>query len=380
MTRPRICCMAMALLGLLPQAAPQAARAAEPATTRAVVHRLVELFRVDLTDRRLDIVIVPPPEQLGAAVASRGADSPGAEADAGVAASFEFEAPGEEKWQVQASPPADPGRRRDGGCTEFAVSCDSRADDRWSPLQLTAVSADAQATTITGVGRIGRISVTVTLRQDARLHDVRFTVQRSRRLRPRPVHEFAAQDLVQLYNEHPQELRQYLFPLLKEITATNPLRPRAGDVYIAFPSLPADPVAMEKVRALLPELDAGASSQRDVASAKLGSIGPAAVGAAARIERSDLTPEQVARLDAFVARNSTFADPAAAARSDPYFLVDCLRDDNAAVRTEALAALRRLLHREIAFDVAAPAAQRERAADELIDMLDEQRDSPNLAP
>jgi hypothetical protein len=184
------------------------------------------------------------------------------------------------------------------------------------------------------------------------------------------LHEFAAQDLLQLFTEHQVEVRQYLVPLLKEACGQNPLRPRAGDVYRAFAGVPADPVAVEKLRAVLPNLDADSPAARDAASAKLKALGPAGVLAALRVDRSDLSPEQSARLDAMVDSQSIWPDPAAAARTDPRFLADCLAHDDPAVRGAALTTLRAMMHRELAFDVNASPAVRERAVAEILDTID----------
>jgi hypothetical protein len=346
------------------------APATAPAATKPVARPLPELFRINLHDRRLDVGILPPRDVANAAVTASAIE--GGEAAEPTTSSFEFNAVGEEKWQIAAFPRD---RRKDGAYTTFNVSCDSRTDDHWSSLQLVSVSRDEQALTIAGGGRMGRGFVSVTYRQDAKLRDVRFTVQRPRRVRPRPLHEFAAQDLVQLFIEHQAELRQYLIPMLKEAYGQNPLRPHAGDVYRAFASIPADPVMIEKVRAILPDFDAAAAPAREAASAKIQSLGPAGILAAQRIDRSDLTPEQAARLDAIVAHDAIWPDPEAAAQKDAYFLVDCLQDADERVRTAALESLRTLKGSAIAFDVSASPAARAKAAEALYDKLDDERDT-----
>ena len=365
---------AMARADDAPASAP-AIPAAAAAASRPAARPLTELFHADLLDRKLEITVVPADTPANRAVVAAAAAEDGPD---GTTTSSEFNAVGEEKWLVQASSPRD--RGRDGACQTFAVSCESRADDVWSSLQLTSVTRDADALTIRGGGRMGRGFVSITYRQDARLRDVRFTVQRPRRLRPRPLHEFAAQDLVQLFNEHQFELRQYLVPLLVEVCGRNPLRPQAGDVYRAFAMIPADAGAVEKVRALLPDLDAAAPPLRDAASAKLQALGAEGVLAAARIDRSELTPEQGARLDWFVARNTLWPDPVLAVQKDGYFLVDCLQDDDVRVRRSALEALRTLKGEAIAFDVAAAPAARAKAAEALYEKLDDERDSPPPEP
>jgi hypothetical protein len=359
--------------------APSGAKAPAPAPATRPARPLPELFRAELEGRRLQVRIVPR-EKLNVALTpdAVGVVAVADDADRATMASFEYNAaPSEEKWTVRAFPRD---RGADGSFAHFAVSCDGRIDDHWSSLQLTSVENNAAALSITGGGRAGRGFVTVTLRQDARLGDVRFTVQRPRRIRPRPLHEFAAQDLLQLYSEHQQELRQYLLPLLKEAFGVNPLRPRAGDVYVAFATIPAEPAATEKIRALLPEIDSADPAQRDAASAKLNALGPSGVLAAARFDRSDLTPEQAARLDGFVARSRTWPDPQAAAQKDAYFLVDCLGDEDGRVRAAAAAALRALKGPQFAFDPTARPADRAKALDALYERLDDERDTPPADP
>ena len=320
------------------------------AATKPVARPLTDLFHLDLRDHNLDVAMIPPRDVA-------------AEAQA-----FDFNAAGDEKWQVAVASARD--RRRDGSYARFDVSCEGRVDDHWSALQLVSVVSDADALTITGGGRLGRGYVSVTYRQDAHLHDVRFSVQRPRRIRPRPLHEFQAQDLVQLYVEHQVELRQYLLPLLREVCGTNPLRPRAGDVYRAFSAIPADPAAVEKLRAILADLDAGSAATRAAAERKLQSLGEDGVHAAVCLDRSDLTPEQSARLDGLIQCDSIWPDPAAEARSDPRFLADCLAHDDPAVRSAALTSFRAIMRHDVAFDVNASAAARQRAVTEILEGLD----------
>src|SRR5204862_3670679 len=126
-------------------------------------------------------------------------------------------------------------------------------------------------------------------------------------------------------------------------------------------AIPADPVAVENLRAVLADLNAESAATRAAAAKKIQSLGEDGVHAALRIDRTDLTPEQSARLDALIRRDSIWPDPAAEARSDPRFLADCLADDDAAVRSAALTSLRALMRHEVPFDLNASAAARQRA-------------------
>jgi hypothetical protein len=153
-------------------------------------------------------------------------------------------------------------------------------------------------------------------------------------------------------------MRTYLEPMLIEICGGhNPLRPQAGDVYRAFPSIPADSDATQRVQYLVDAFDALEPSAREAASAQLNRLGRAEVLAAARIDRRELSAEQSLRLDAFLVRNSAVTD-IPAARRDPLFLIDCLEDEDRAVRAAALDALRHVVDHDIDFDIDAPAEQR----------------------
>jgi len=350
--------VAFLILWLLP-----CARGAEPTTSATQqpdatprVKSLSELIRADIRDRKLVLTLVLPGSVLDDIAADR---SPSIQVTA------------DDRWIVDADARAAKQNDR-GALAAFALSCESRRHDRWSELQLTAVTVtDAGVTTIEGSGRVNDSYVGVTLVQDVPAGVVRFTVEKPRRARARPLDIDQAADFVQLFNEHEPQVRRYLMPLLKELAGENVLRPRAGDVYRAFTAIAPDPAITAQLKSILPDLDADAAPQRNAASAKLDHLGRVGVLAALRLDPSELSPEQRGRIDALVDRNSLWPDPATSAATDPHFLADCLGDDDAAVRRAALAALQKLAGRDIAFDVDAAPAARSRAVDELVDRLDE---------
>jgi hypothetical protein len=177
-----------------------------------------------------------------------------------------------------------------------------------------------------------------------------------------------AGDLQQLRRDRHEEVRKYLEPMLIEICgggARNPLRPQAGDVYRVFESIPADSAALERVKRIVDSFDALEPVAREAASRQLNQLGRAEVLAAARLDRTELSAEQSLRLDAFVARHSAVTD-IAAARRDALFLIDCLEDDDRAVRAAALLQLRQTTGQPIEFDLDAPADQRAGAAAALV--------------
>ena len=185
-------------------------------------------------------------------------------------------------------------------------------------------------------------------------------------------------DLQQVRRERYAEVRTYLEPMLVEISggARNALRPQAGDVYRAFESIPADSAALERVKRIVDTFDALEPAVREAASQQLNQLGRAEVLAAARLDRTELSAEQSLRLDAFVARHSAVTD-IAAARRDVLFLIDCLEDDDRAVRAAALLQLRQTSGPAIEFDLDAPAEQRATAAAALVTpFLPPRRDDP----
>ena len=299
--------------------------------------KLTELFRVELRQRRLDVTFTPPAWAIKPA--------------GGSSTSMLAEGAGDDRWDVDAD---SNDRQPDGTFRVFRCSSDDRWDDRYSLLHLSLVSRDEDdAVSIAGAGRAdNNLWVLVNLTQDANGGLVHFSVQRPRR-RMRPIHEFDAPDLLSLWNDHPKELRQFLLPLLREMTGKNALAPQPGDVYRAFASIPADEATMQKLTAILPALDAEERKDRELAGKQIEALGPAGVLAAARVDPATLTPEQRGRLEALVNSHSTTADPAASAKRDPLFLADCLEDPDAKVRTAALEALRTMTGRPIAFDVSA---------------------------
>jgi hypothetical protein len=173
-----------------------------------------------------------------------------------------------------------------------------------------------------------------------------------------------APDLYRLRNDHPDEIRRFLIPLLRKVTLQPILRPGAADVYRVFHQIPAPTQATATLVALLPGLASADPDVRDRSSAALRAMGPAGALAALRFDPDLLVPEQANRLAALVALHSRVSidDPSAAA-TDPAFLLDCFEDDDPVVRAAAKAALERVLHQPVELDVSAPLDQRTAAAD-----------------
>jgi hypothetical protein len=316
----------------------------EAASSHPLPVRFGDVLRVELKDRRLNIVMTPPPTL-------------DADMNAGRSIPVTITDSDDSDWRLSGS---SGGRGADGSHARFAVAPPyDMVPDRWSPLRLTKVTRDERTLTITGVGRVARNTVTVNFTQEQPLNAVRLTVNRSRRAGlARPLHDFGGADLLTLWNEHQREVRMYLVPLLRTIQPReNLLRPRAGDVYRVFADIPADAEVIKRLAAMLPELESASPAAREAASRQIEALGGAGVLALLRMDRSEWTPEQSARLSGIVQDQSTLADPLAW-RKDIYFLTDCLDDPDPAVRRSALSAARAIAGHDVDFDVdAAPEAR-----------------------
>ncbi len=173
-----------------------------------------------------------------------------------------------------------------------------------------------------------------------------------------------AANVVELRATHPQLVRQYLVPLLRQLSGDDPLVPGATDVYRAFSEISADVSIVESVRALLPGLADPSYATRQQASAQLSALGPQGVCAILRIDRDDLLPEQQLRLENLLAINShrLIEDPQTA-RRDASFLADCLEFDDDRVRRVAKRELEQILQRPIPLHPAPTEAEWSQAAD-----------------
>jgi len=172
-----------------------------------------------------------------------------------------------------------------------------------------------------------------------------------------------AADLDELRRKYPNETCWYLLPVLRQMTGQPILRPGGGDVYRVFTDIPADPAVTKQIDQLLPRLAASDAAERDRATTALYDLGRPGALAALRYDSESLIPEQRTRLQTLIARQAPLGieDPAIAAK-DPNFLIDCLEDDDPAVRTGAKNLLEQALGHKVDFDPSAPVNRRAAAA------------------
>ncbi len=181
------------------------------------------------------------------------------------------------------------------------------------------------------------------------------------------------QSLQELRSKHPQEVRRILVPILVRLCGENPLSPGAGDIYGALTELQPDAAATQAIRGLLPRLDADAISERDAATAELQKLGRAGVLAAMRMDQSNLSEEQKARLQAFISSQRTNAEiDDATAANDPDFLIDCLDDADAAIQQAARQRLQKLIGHDVKLDEHLTGEARQAALDQLRDAIRKQ--------
>ncbi len=199
--------------------------------------------------------------------------------------------------------------------------------------------------------------------------------------RNRPVLRLDGPSLLQLQADHPEEVRQYLLPMLSRLGGADLLRPGAADVYTVFGELPPPGEITAKLQQQLPRLESEAFPERDAASSALARLGPAGVQAALRLDRDALSFEQIDRIDALIdrERHRLIADPTAH-RHDVYFLLDCLEDADPAVRVAAKSELEKAAGHRLVFDVSAEPKRRATAVEEIRALLKQESDTKSATP
>jgi hypothetical protein len=165
-----------------------------------------------------------------------------------------------------------------------------------------------------------------------------------------------SKDFTTLLHEHPQEVEEFLRPMLRELGQEAVFAPEplvAWQVFADQWSLPEKLSA--DVSALLPSLDADDAAVRERASKQLADLGRDVAVALMQLDRTKLSAEQNTRIDAVLAAHTRLS-PAEATqrRSDVSFLLDCLYCDDEHFRAAALERLRAVCSRPIDFNPQLP--------------------------
>jgi len=166
--------------------------------------------------------------------------------------------------------------------------------------------------------------------------------------------KLAATNFAELRRLYPKEIADYLQPIFRD------LGQEAG-VFAADPKIAwqvfadkweGDPQVEAKVKELIAQADSDNFQDREAALEALQALGQPAALVLVRTDRSKLSAEQNSRIDTFLAPYQPLTkDEAARLRVNPDFLLSCLYNDDARIRTHALAELEQIFDRKIPFDV-----------------------------
>lgn len=200
-----------------------------------------------------------------------------------------------------------------------------------APPRLTRVTLTPSQALLRGIGRHDGAVTQVEYRARLDGGDCRLTVQ----IEGKGGLDVAGDAVTDLLAKRPAIVRQFLAPLLRDLTGNHLLRPRPGDVYRAFDAIEPTPAETARVTALLPQLNSPEPLERDLAAENLQRLGPSGVLAALRMDLARLPPEPAVRLQQYIDRNSLGDLDPAAARMDVFFLREAQDDPDPRVREAA---------------------------------------------
>lgn len=234
-------------------------------------------------------------------------------------------------WQVFIHYPNPRAEKVPEAATLVLLAVDESPPPTDAAPRLTRVSLTAAGTIIRGVGRFEGNAVRVEYRSST----VDGTCGLTLAFEDGRGTSLSGSGVIELLEQNPIVVRQFLDPVLTELSGNHLLRPRAGDVYRVFTEIDATPEEIARVRQILPALNARDRDVRDAASAALDRLGPPAVLALLRMDRNAFSPEQSVRVDDFLARNSLGRIDPRAARGDLPFLRYAVEDQDKRVRDAA---------------------------------------------
>jgi hypothetical protein len=192
-----------------------------------------------------------------------------------------------------------------------------------------------------------------------------------------------ANSVVDLRRLYPADVAKYVDPIFRTLRQNGFLariEPRLAwqvfaDAYEPTPQL------LSQVQALVAKLDAEQFRERESASAELEKLGQPAALVVMKMDRNKLSAEQLARLDAFLAKFKIITDAEISRlRQERDFLLDCLNSDDAPIRQAALTSLRQVTGKEIAFDLSADSDARLAAIGRLRDQFGSPPATQTTAP
>jgi len=163
-------------------------------------------------------------------------------------------------------------------------------------------------------------------------------------------------DFVALRQRHPTETEKWLRPIFRRLQQNSVF---AADSNAAWQALvdhwPVSDSTMQAVEQLTPALASADWHKRRRAAEQLAKLGRDGAAAILRLDRTQLTVEQNARVDEVLSRFSPMpASELAALRNDPNFLLDCEYSDDATVRRLASDRLQQVSGRPAGIPVDGP--------------------------
>jgi hypothetical protein len=215
--------------------------------------------------------------------------------------------------------------------TVVLLAVDELAPARDTPARPVRITLTPSQFLLRGVGRYDGAAAQVEYRSRLDGADCRLTVQ----IEGKGGIDVTGQSVVDLLGKRPAIVRQFLAPMLRDLSGNHLLRPRAGDVYRAFDDIQPTPEEAAAVFKLLPALGSPEPLERELADEKLQRLGPSGVLAAMRLDLSRLPPEPASRLKRHIERNSLGEIDPATARMDLYFLREARDDPDPRVRDAA---------------------------------------------
>jgi hypothetical protein len=156
---------------------------------------------------------------------------------------------------------------------------------------------------------------------------------------------YMEKDFATLRRRHPSEIRDWLRPVLHWIQQDAVFAPDVNEAWQVLESeWPVTDQTQQAVARLLPQLNDERSSVRNRAADALAALGRDGASAIIRLDRQQLSLEQIVRLDEVVARFNRMPDDAVRRlKANPDFLLDCEYCPDLTVRALAAERLRKLL-------------------------------------
>jgi hypothetical protein len=174
--------------------------------------------------------------------------------------------------------------------------------------------------------------------------------------------DLSAASFVELRQRYPREVEQYFRPILREFGQDH--RIFAVDERVAWQVLGTDVAhdakATQQVKAVLAQFDSDDFRTREAALGELKKLGQPAALVLARMDRSNLSPEQAAGVDEFLAEYLPLSkEDVARLKTSPDFLLDTLASEDPTLRKLALGQLKQVTN---SFDFDPDASHEVRAA------------------